>query len=116
MPLPSPEDLPETALNYDISKVRTSEEIVAMQEQLHSERGVLEDLMEILSTMPRIVLLILKTNDLTRNLDENLNNPLGQERTFLILANYCAKIVYDEAKRIFHPNIRDIPSKEHYNS
>lgn len=89
---------PETALNYDISKVRTSEEIVAMQEQLHSERGVLEDLMEILSTMPRIVLLILKTNDLTRNLDENLNNPLGQERTFLILANYCAKVVYDEAK------------------
>jgi len=69
-----------------------------MQEQLHSERGVLEDLMEILSTMPRILLLILKTNDLTINLDDNFNNPLGQERTFLILANYCAKVVYDEAK------------------
>lgn len=89
---------PEMALNYDISKVRTNEEVESIQKQLHSERGVLEDLMEILSTMPRIVLLILKTNDLTRNLDENLNNPLGQERTFLILANYCARVVYDEAK------------------
>lgn len=87
---------PDTALNYDISKARSSEEIRNMQHQLHSEDGVLEDLMDILSSMPRMVLLILKTNDLTRNLDENLNNPLGPERTFLILANYCAKVVYEE--------------------
>ncbi|KAK6456873.1 ABC1 family-domain-containing protein [Scheffersomyces xylosifermentans] len=91
---------PETALNYDISKNRTEQEIEEMQYQLHSQEGVLEDLMDILSTMPRMVLLILKTNDLTRNLDENLQNPLGPERTFLILANYCAKVVYDEQNEI----------------
>lgn len=88
---------PSTALNYDIKKSRTDDEIKNMQHQLHSEVGVLEDLMEILSSMPRIVLLILKTNDLTRNLDEVLHNPLGPERTFLILANYCARTVYYEA-------------------
>lgn len=88
---------PQTALNYDISKVRSEDEVINMQSQLHSEEGVLEDLMDILSSMPRIVLLILKTNDLTRNLDENLNNPLGPERTFLILANYCARVVYEES-------------------
>ena len=38
--------------------------------------------MDILSNMPRMVLLILKTNDLTRNLDENLESSLGPERTF----------------------------------
>lgn len=87
---------PQNALNYDISKPRSANEIVNMQYQLHSEEGVLGDLMDILAHVPRNVLLILKTNDLTRNLDENLDNPLGPERTFLILANYCAKVVYDE--------------------
>lgn len=87
---------PDMALNYDISSNRTSAEINNLQSLLYNQEGVLEDLMDILSSMPRIVLLILKTNDLTRSLDENLNNPLGPERTFLILANYCAKVAYDE--------------------
>lgn len=52
--------------------------------------------MALLASMPRMVLLILKTNDLTRNLDETLEHPLGPERTFLILANYCAQVVYEE--------------------
>ncbi|CAK7896718.1 ABC1 family protein Mcp2p [[Candida] anglica] len=89
-----------TALSYDITKTRTSEEMDSMRESLHGQAGVLEDLMEMLSSMPRVVLLILKTNDLTRNLDENLNNPLGPERTFLIMASYCARVVYDEQKEI----------------
>jgi len=87
---------PEEALNYNINTSRTDEEIAMIQSRLNSEQGVLEDLMEILSSMPRLVLLILKTNDLTRNLDENLKNPLGQVRTFLIMANYCARTIYDE--------------------
>lgn len=89
---------PKNAMNYDITKPRGKDEIANMQSQLQHEEGVLEDLMNILSSMPRMVLLILKTNDLTRNLDEHLNNPLGPERTFLILANYCAKVVYLEAQ------------------
>lgn len=89
---------PEVALNYDISRARTREEMANMQSLLHAGDGVLEDLMSILSSMPRVVLLILKTNDLTRNLDEKLNNPLGPERTFLILASYCARAVYDEKR------------------
>lgn len=87
---------PEIAMT-NITKARDDAEMSHIQSQLHSEQGVLEDLMEILSTMPRIVLLILKTNDLTRNLDEALENPLGPERTFLILANYCAQTVYEES-------------------
>lgn len=88
---------PENAMNYDISTARSENEINKIQDRLQQEEGVLEDLMEILSSMPRIVLLILKTNDLTRVLDENLQHALGMERTFLILANYCARTVYEEA-------------------
>lgn len=89
---------PDNALNYNISKARSKDEIKNMQYQLQDDNGVLEDLMDMLSRMPRVVLLILKTNDLTRNLDEGLDNPLGPERTFLILANYCAKAIFDESK------------------
>lgn len=87
---------PDTAMNYDIRTTRSAQEVEDMQAQLHSTEGAIEDLMYILSSMPRIVLLILKTNDLTRALDENLKNPLGPERTFLILAKYCAQAVYEE--------------------
>lgn len=88
---------PSTALNYDITKTRDETEIEAIQLLLYTESGVLESLMDILANMPRIVLLILKTNDLTRNLDEGLGNSLGPERTFLIMANYCARDVYEES-------------------
>ncbi|RLV95130.1 ABC1 family protein MCP2 [Spathaspora sp. JA1] len=87
---------PEVALNYNIKTKRTVEEMSSIQSQLNEDSKVIEDLMDILSSMPRIVLLILKTNDLTRSLDENLQSSLGPERTFLIMANYCAKCVYQE--------------------
>lgn len=94
---------PSTAMNYDISKSRDDTEVAAMQLLLYTQEGVLETLMSILASMPRIVLLILKTNDLTRTLDECLGSSLGPERTFLIMANYCAKDVYEEA--LEHNNI-----------
>lgn len=58
--------------------------------------GLLADLVQLLGRVPRIILLILKTNDLTRNLDENLRTTHGPVRTFLILARYCARTVFEE--------------------
>lgn len=86
----------DTALHYDISKRRNDNEIKVMSDGIVSG-SFLTNLMSILARIPRIVLLILKTNDLTRHLDECLQNPLGPERTFLIMTQYCAKTVYDEA-------------------
>ncbi|CAI5759776.1 unnamed protein product [Candida verbasci] len=99
---------PENAINYNIKTRRSENEINEIQSTLNEEKGVLEDLMEILSSMPRIVLLILKTNDLTRNLDENLKSSLGPERTFLIMANYCAASVYDENKEYINKTYKGI--------
>lgn len=83
-----------TALDYDIARIRDDDEIENMKSALVT-RGLLVDLMSILSSMPRVVLLILKTNDLVRHLDEVLQNP-EPERVFLILAQYCANTVYGE--------------------
>jgi len=85
----------DVALHYDISTRRSKEEISSMTSRF-MDGEFLPDLMSILSRIPRIVLLILKTNDLTRYLDESLHNPLGPERTFLIMTQYCSKTVYGE--------------------
>jgi aarF domain-containing kinase len=58
--------------------------------------GLLAELIQLLSKVPPIILLILKTNDLTRSLDENLQTGTGPERTFMIMARYCARAVYEE--------------------
>lgn len=86
----------DTALNYDISKPRSNEEIETMAAGLLHGSFLLQ-LMGLLARIPGVVLLILKTNDLTRHLDECLQNPLGPERTFLIMTQYCARMVYEEA-------------------
>lgn len=99
---------PEQALNYDISSRRSHDEIKQIQNHVNNDGNVLEDLMDILSNMPRMVLLILKTNDLTRNLDENLQSSLGPERTFLIMTKYCAKCVYDERKESIDKTLRGL--------
>ncbi|KAI5861134.1 ABC1-domain-containing protein [Durotheca rogersii] len=60
------------------------------------QEGLLSDLVTMLGQVPRVVLLILKTNDLTRSLDENLRTRQGPVRSFMILARYCARTVLRE--------------------
>ncbi|GAB7364893.1 hypothetical protein MBLNU230_g5684t1 [Neophaeotheca triangularis] len=59
--------------------------------------GLIEQLVGLLSRVPRVILLILKTNDLTRSLDENLQTRQGPVRTFMILARYAARSVFEES-------------------
>jgi aarF domain-containing kinase len=58
--------------------------------------GMLQQLVQLLGKVPPIILLILKTNDLTRSLDEGLQTKQGPIRTFMILARYCARTVWQE--------------------
>jgi aarF domain-containing kinase len=76
-----------------ILKPRSADE----KEQLGQEAmDVLPQLVGLLGQVPRVVLLILKTNDLTRALDESLETRQGPVRQFLILARYCSKTVFLE--------------------
>ncbi|MCJ1388222.1 hypothetical protein MMC18_001067 [Xylographa bjoerkii] len=61
---------------------------------------LLQQLVKLLGSVPRIILLILKTNDLTRSLDENLHTRQGPMRTFMILARYCSRTVFEEQMEI----------------
>ncbi|KAK3351837.1 ABC1 family-domain-containing protein [Neurospora tetraspora] len=60
------------------------------------QEGLIVDLVQMLGQVPRIILLILKTNDLTRALDESLHTSQGPVRQFLILARYCMRTVFYE--------------------
>ncbi|KAH3673559.1 hypothetical protein WICMUC_003666 [Wickerhamomyces mucosus] len=89
----------QNAMNFKIDTTRSDKEIEVMKNSI-AENDLLIKLMRILAKVPRVVLLILKTNDLTRHLDECLQNPLGLKRTFLILSNYCAKTVYQDGLEV----------------
>ena len=91
---------------------RTAEEKESMSGALSD--GMLQQLVGLLGQVPRIILLILKTNDLSkfspyshgsellayllaaRSLDENLHTRQGPLHTFLILARYATRTVFEE--------------------
>ncbi|ROW10079.1 hypothetical protein VPNG_06485 [Cytospora leucostoma] len=83
-----------SVLKSSIMKPKTDDEKKTMGTAL--QEGLLEDLIQLLGQVPRIILLILKTNDLTRSLDESLHTRQGPIRNFLILARYCMRTVFNE--------------------
>ena len=80
------------------TSARDSHEKEAINEAFGDD--LLEQLVKLLGDVPRIILLILKTNDLTRSLDEGLQTSSGPIRTFLILAKYASRTVWEEQKDI----------------
>ncbi|KAE8310905.1 ABC1 family-domain-containing protein [Aspergillus transmontanensis] len=84
----------------NIATTRTAAETESMSGALGE--GMLQQLVELLGQVPRIILLILKTNDLTRSLDENLHTRQGPVRTFLILARYATRTVFEEQMDLIH--------------
>jgi aarF domain-containing kinase len=104
-----------SVVKENIAKPRSTQEKDTISEALGD--GMLESLIELLGQVPRVMLLILKTNDLSkslqssaymissrtmadtplaRSLDENLHTRQGPARTFLILARYASRTVYEE--------------------
>ncbi|KAK7970290.1 ABC1 family-domain-containing protein, partial [Apiospora saccharicola] len=83
-----------SVISSSIMKPRSTGEKKTMGDAL--QEGLLTDLVQLLGQVPRIMLLILKTNDLTRSLDENLQTRQGPMRNFMILARYCARTVLEE--------------------
>ncbi|KAH8155834.1 uncharacterized protein LAJ45_00846 [Morchella importuna] len=85
-----------TALQKGVALPRNDEEKKQITQAM--TEGLLEQLIQLLANVPSVILLILKTNDLTRSLDEGLQTGRGPERTFMILARYCSRAVYEEAR------------------
>lgn len=80
-------------------KKRSPEEIKKMQRALQEGTGLASQIMQMLRHMPPVVLLILKTNDLVRYLDEALGSPLGVTRQFVVMGRYCARTIFMEERK-----------------
>lgn len=88
-----------TGRDYNVVKSSVAVKRNAQEKQAISEalgEGLIEQIVQMLGRVPRVILLILKTNDLTRSLDENLQTRQGPIRTFMILAQYAARAVFEE--------------------
>lgn len=83
-----------SVVQESVMKPKSSDEKKTMSGAL--QEGMLADLVQLLGQVPRVILLILKTNDLTRSLDESLHTRQGPVRQFLILARYCMRTVFYE--------------------
>ena len=104
----SPGDSPSSV--GGVMSARTSNEKENISEAFGD--NLLQQLVQLLGKVPRIILLILKTNDLTRSLDEGLQTGEGPERTFLILARYASRAVYEEEKeRLLDDDFDSAPSE-----
>ena len=89
----------ETVTSANLSTQRSSTELQRMS------TGAMEfiiDIADILARLPRVVLLLLKTSDLLRHIDEVLrSSSSGQDDhlTYVIMGRYCAKAVWLDTKQ-----------------
>nr|POF16399.1 abc1 family protein mcp2 like [Quercus suber] len=87
-----------------VTAARNAEEKRAISDAL-GEGNLLHQLVALLGKVPRVLLLILKTNDLTRSLDEGLHTQQGPIRSFMILARYAARCVFAEQLEAIHGSL-----------
>ncbi|OZJ04117.1 hypothetical protein BZG36_02864 [Bifiguratus adelaidae] len=93
----------DTISGADLSSIRSQDEVDKIAEGAFS---FLFEVADLLSKMPRLVLLLLKTNDLLRSVDELLRkatkdthgNGTGH-KTYVILGQYCARALYEDCQQ-----------------
>ncbi|KAF9565642.1 hypothetical protein EC968_004038 [Mortierella alpina] len=69
--------------------------------------GRLAEIADILAKVPRDLLLLFKTNDLLRALDEDLGADDGsQMRTFAVMGQYCAQAIYEADKGVLRTQLQ----------
>ncbi|KAH7340432.1 ABC1-domain-containing protein [Rhizoctonia solani] len=74
-------------------------EIAAIRKAVLEREGLVEAVFDLLRRVPRRVLMILKLNDLTRNLDHALMTTHSEARVFVIMARYCSRAVWEDARK-----------------
>ncbi|CAE6472881.1 unnamed protein product [Rhizoctonia solani] len=74
-------------------------EIAAIRKAVLEREGLVEAVFDLLRRVPRRVLMILKLNDLTRNLDQALTTTHSEARVFVIMARYCSRAVWEDARK-----------------
>lgn len=91
-------DYDEAVNGSVLKRKRSHKEIECMQQHLKEDKHLTAQIIQMLREMPPTVLLILKTNDLVRVLDEKLGYPLGITRQFAIMGTYCANTYFRDLR------------------
>ncbi|KAF1800698.1 ABC1 family-domain-containing protein [Mucor lusitanicus] len=73
-------------------------------------KGFITRIYDILETLPRIVLLLLKTSDLLRGLDETLRQTGDKYMTYALMGRFCAEAVWIDARQHLIRRIKESPS------
>lgn len=89
----------------DLNSVRESAEVGRISD---GAMEYLSEVADILGNLPRTVLLLLKTNDLLRHVDEKLNVIPDEHITYVIMGSYCSKAVWLDTKKYITDRIRTI--------
>ncbi|KAK0570015.1 hypothetical protein OC861_000322 [Tilletia horrida] len=76
----------------------TKDEQEHIRQTVMQKEGLFLDILQMLRTVPRPMLMILKLNDLIRSLDASLHTTHGSTRPFVIAARYCARAVWAEER------------------
>lgn len=84
-----------TISSADLSTDRTVNEISRVTGRAKS---FIVRIYDILETLPRIILLLLKTSDLLRGLDETLRSSHDKYMTYALMGRFCAEAVWRDAK------------------
>ncbi|KAI7898593.1 ABC1 family-domain-containing protein [Cokeromyces recurvatus] len=88
----------------DLSSDRTITEVKRVSGRA---KNFVTRIYDILETLPRIVLLLLKTCDLLRGLDETLRQSGDKYMTYALMGKFCAEAVWLDAKSHLLSRIRE---------
>lgn len=89
----------------DLGSARETDEVGRISE---GAMTYLVEVADILGKLPRPVLLLLKTNDLLRHVDEKLSDVSDERLTYVIMGSYCSKAVWLETKKHIFERIRSL--------
>lgn len=87
---------PSSILEMETGTEMSEEEQEHIRNTVMQKEGLFLNILELLRSVPRRMLMVLKLNDLTRSLDASLHTTHGAARPFIIAARYCALAVWDD--------------------
>ncbi|KAJ1657714.1 hypothetical protein IWQ61_002925 [Dispira simplex] len=81
-------------IQNDLTQTKTQDELHAVFETVPY---LLTEIIDVLATVPRELLLLFKTNDLLRSVDEAIRTKPSPAITVAIMGRYCTKAIYNES-------------------
>ncbi|RKP38420.1 ABC1 family-domain-containing protein, partial [Dimargaris cristalligena] len=80
-------------IQNDLNQALTDDEVNTVFEKVPY---LLVEIIDVLATVPRELLLLFKTNDLLRSVDQSIRSAPSPAMTMAIMGRYCTKAIYNE--------------------